>query len=537
MSCDQEYPVAPNNDNTLRVRACPLPLGHAVDASRSRLWTIWIPTNAGGRLTLTHRAQAAFSLLRQGSSGLERVAEAQAGTIAYAVPPDPAVPRRYFVALQDGPAGRLECGFQQKAWSRLDAAIGARALIPWSFWYWPYDHEEELARRKRILKRYQSIINSGVDGAAWEEAHHGSGTLSWEGHCHQGARASVIFREPDMIARIGGEAFKRSDAKFLATEFAGNFMRMSGRWALNSIASAVPEYIIPGSLASNWLFAVFKRLRSMYESAFRSWNAEPGRQAWGDIVEFAGLRYDLARQFDWTDKGGHDAVRNEMDSVMSALSNDDRRAIALRIGQALGPKAAEFYDVLIRCVLRDGLPMIGDLRVDRAARDESSEREFGDEAIYKAMQIWNHGLFCYAAEYVQTPAEQAGAGERDMCVSCRLYANLDELNVHRPLATEERDGARTVDVRPIEENCRVLSCEWRVFFADNGDVDLTRGEWRDVRKRGGTQLFIPRNLEHPVESLASTRVTARRPAEEGNPLVGLELADHLTVHRRFRSGG
>lgn len=113
-------------------------------------------------------------------------------------------------------------------------------LIPWNFWYWPVGNvmKERTAWGSSFLSplsKYERAFK--VQGVReWEKEHHNdpAGTKkSWEGHCHDTAPASILFRAPPE----GGMTFNRvhfscEELKFYATEFFGRFGRLTRVWVL-----------------------------------------------------------------------------------------------------------------------------------------------------------------------------------------------------------------------------------------------------------------------------------------------------------------
>jgi hypothetical protein len=113
-------------------------------------------------------------------------------------------------------------------------------LIPWNFWFFPNDSSqiEKTAWGSSTLKpcqKYESAFTkSGV--FTWEKQNHNDPhgiAENWEGHCHNSAPASMIFKEPPKAGKKhNGVDFLCEELKFLATEFYGRFGNDKFIWGL-----------------------------------------------------------------------------------------------------------------------------------------------------------------------------------------------------------------------------------------------------------------------------------------------------------------
>lgn len=107
---------------------------------------------------------------------------------------------------------------------------GQPAHLPWTGWWWPFDHKNGEKEKNGIAARwldgelspaekYDSAFpaGSGHGAALWELDRHASGD-SWYGHCDGWAMASATTAEPMVSVLENGICFHPNDVKALLTE-------------------------------------------------------------------------------------------------------------------------------------------------------------------------------------------------------------------------------------------------------------------------------------------------------------------------------
>jgi hypothetical protein len=111
-------------------------------------------------------------------------------------------------------------------------------LVPWNFWYWPFARSEKALSAwggtlLQPIQKYEKAF--GVKGVLdWERTHHNDPTGTredWEGHCHAGAMASILFfPPPDDGLTFRGVKFECEELKFLATEMVLRYANFGDTW-------------------------------------------------------------------------------------------------------------------------------------------------------------------------------------------------------------------------------------------------------------------------------------------------------------------
>ena len=229
-------PVVPSGLNTLTIPARHLPLGQPTDcpAGRSR-WTVWIPSKAGGRLSVTLTGASAIEI--QDASGTVL----NSGTEGVKLGLESAMWGERVVVVDSPAPGQLVANFTQIFWSRQTPSRTSPPLIPYNFWYWPCARGSEWADdTTNVLQRYgKAIGNTSPDAGIFETAFHQlDNAPSWQGHCHNAAPASALFEEPgeQTISSawydIFTQTFTSDEMKLLGAEFFGNFGNVEFAWQL-----------------------------------------------------------------------------------------------------------------------------------------------------------------------------------------------------------------------------------------------------------------------------------------------------------------
>ena len=470
-------PVAPNLPNTLAPALPRLPLGlEQEDPAQLSVWRIWIPTNAGGTLTVHQSAGSTMSLRKPAAT----VLATGRGDISYVVRDGTCGD---FYVTSSGDAGTIRATFVQIAWSRESEAKDAAPMLPWNFWYWPSKTGSYFAERaKQVIGRYAtSLGRSASEFGKWEaENHEKVDAEPWAGHCHNAAPATMLFETP--IAVTIGEhptEFPANDeeVKFLAAEYFGNFGVLEEIWKLDDKRPAAGERPLPAYL-------------------------KPG---------VSKTRAALVRGL--TDEFG-DAAPSKAEEVISQRGGES--AFAHALDTALGKLAARFYGKLVAELLRSGQLLM------------ANARSYGGGD--GAGPVWNQVFFYFEAIYEETPDRE---DDRDITITCSLYSNID----HFPSADHPATISRSGRVTPgaSKANCQVYVNVWRIIFDEGGDADESdsRCAWQHLTNGSGEELYAPTSVLK-INKTTHSRQTYDNLNMLGNPIVGQELLKYLKIRKRYQ---
>ncbi len=239
--------LAPNTLNSVAYPRGPLLLMNdesdaVVVAERFHQFTVFVPSDYGGRLTIGIRAA-------------ER-SDDQIIIVASADGHHAEVDAVKKIAIVEIPEGRRGSGTFEVSvlapsghfaiYALFDESGHAREangdpLIPWNFWYFPFSNAEEPSltawdsQSYRPFQKYEEAF--GVVGAFdWEREHHADSTHQWPlwaGHCHDAATASIVFDSPHHGGvEKNGVTFGHHEVKLLATECVGKLFAEKNVWDL-----------------------------------------------------------------------------------------------------------------------------------------------------------------------------------------------------------------------------------------------------------------------------------------------------------------
>ena len=202
--------VALNERNVLVPGTGRLPIGWKVlmpqDMSSLR---IWVPTHLGGRLTVFHLAGSDPVQLRRNGKPSRIVRPGQAAVVEV-----PAGEFGEFFVARLGTASDLEvgCTFEQESLA-MDSIKSSVPLIPWNFHFWSISPDTgDPDKERAILTKYSKATKkqNPDEAGQWETVNHiKDGAAFWEGHCHSGAGASIVFREP-ADTTVNGQSFTKT---------------------------------------------------------------------------------------------------------------------------------------------------------------------------------------------------------------------------------------------------------------------------------------------------------------------------------------
>ncbi len=488
--------VAPNNTNTLARPIRRIRLGmNEIDPGGLTQWQIWIPSRGGGKLDITHDAGSNLAFLTLAGDPVKSAA----GKLSVTVPRDG---HGWYFICSDGNAGTLTCTFTQTAWSRVSADADADPLIPYNFYYYPYDIQGSAhARVLDTIARYTSWSGRQPQYCVdWEKNHHcmppGTPNSGFEGHCHQAAAASAFFPSPPDVTTIGGflifggEDFDCEQSKILRMEYFGNCGNVHREWSMpgwlgTSAEDSLLSYLKPGGDKGKCKEELLAGLTSVFGP------------------EVAELRVaQLSKQI-----GGDSEIQGS-------------------VTRMFGYAAADFYEALVTHMLFDGQPLLSNLRVFHVI-------------WASARGVWNHALFHYEAVFVETPGSD---DPRDMTMLCTISANVDEPPPWKQELPADIVGGIVV---PSSDGlvCRRWEHRWRLFFTDKGRASANvLSQWISCQGVGTAEMFAPTNLDtlRPARITDWMQVEAAHLANpdarfRGNPAVGPELIrlDGMSPHARF----
>jgi hypothetical protein len=116
-----------------------------------------------------------------------------------------------------------KAGFEDFALQTGTFSASAR-ILPWRGYWWPYKDKSLYGTTSSPLGKYdryvQARTGTNPGARAWEDAHHFSTGIWWQGHCNGWAASAVLRREPraPKTDSRSGVTFLVSDQKGLLAE-------------------------------------------------------------------------------------------------------------------------------------------------------------------------------------------------------------------------------------------------------------------------------------------------------------------------------
>lgn len=501
--------VARNDDNFLDLPVTRLKLGlQNTTFSDVTRYRVWVPTNTGGDLTVTHLDGGTVDIRRP----LGKVVGARAKSVNYEVK---AGEFGEFFVIAKGKAVKegVLCTFFQTSFSREGAGDSDQPLIPWTFWYWPTAKgNPHWEKALDIMSRFGKAF--GKDPAncrSAEETDHVTAELpskkwDWQGHCHLAAPSSILFEEPPpQPTSINGQSFSQDEMKFLALEYFGNFghLLLPVAWELKRGAKVKVNKNLERCLTHYFKPGAGKTRDAFVDGLKSEPNFKKPEEKWDDPT----LNQELGKLAD-----------------IYIENNGGVGGFEAQIDKWQGGEAAEFYQALIDYMRVKKHPLVANMRAyypDRGPRD-----------------VWNHALFWYEAFYLERiPDTKAGEleDENDLIISCVLRVNLDD-DLKRGLPAKILDNKSI----PLDDTSHGYTNLWRIHFDGSGKIamDHDRNEWIYIRNAASQELYTPTKLQ-AVAAPSKTRATDPNlgPLDLGNKFVGTELVDKglLKIRKRYRS--
>lgn len=504
-------PVAPSADdapptiNILKPPIVRLPIGRSATYPLQGLqkeesaFVLWVPTNGGGKLTLSTNSVVQVALERP----LGKVLKTGTKTLIFDVPEQQHGEYFFIVAA---PAATATCEFVQIGLAREDASKSSPPLVPWNFWYFPAAANVVIPGTGRripdpsaaeTMKKYAKAFKlADANGPASWEYHPGNGHVDlyadgWEGHCHNAAPSSAIFYlpAPGGTVTVNGVQFSRRDLMLLAAEFFGNFGQDKQVWTL-------PEEPRLGK------YSLWRLLK-------------PG--------EPADVKVLIERILAVTPKPIMASTHKQVQLLQAAadasafiVEQKGEAAYEKNVRETFGRLAAEFYAKLIEKISKEKTPLVADAR-------SYNDQRGGNE-------VWNQVFFYYRASY----QEDASQDNRLMNIQCDLYANVDAESPDLAPYPATVIGSEVTPVPPFRNEPQVLEYKntWLLAFTGAGAVDSsdTRSRWVSLQNINNKELYAPTDVFE-----LTALVEQRHGKASGNPYITWDLvkAGALVLHKRF----
>lgn len=504
-------PVAPSADdapptiNILKPPIVRLPIGRSATYPLQGLqkeesaFVLWVPTNGGGKLTLSTHSLVQVALERP----LGKVLKTGTKSLTFDVP-DQQHGEYFFIVA--APAATAICEFVQVGLAREDASQSAAPLVPWNFWYFPaaanvvdpmtgrrYSDPFAAKTMKKYAKAFKLVDATGP--ATWEydsaNRHVDLYADEWEGHCHNAAPSSAIFHlpAPGGTFTVNGVQFTRSELMLLAAEFFGNFGQDKRVWAL-------PDGPPLGK------YSLWRLLK-------------PGEPADAKVLMDRILAV-TPKPLTAPDHTHDQKVQAATEAGLFIANQNGASAYEKTVRETFGRLAAEFYEKLILKLSKEKTPLVADARVYDGARG--------------ANEVWNQVFFYYRARY----QEDASQDNRLMNIQCDLYANVDDNSANLAPYPATVKGSEVTPVPPFERKAQVLLYNniWLLAFTVAGGLEMNdkRNRWTSHQNINGQELYAPTD----VFELTSL-VEQRHGQASGNPYITWDLvkAGALVLHKRF----
>jgi len=211
--------VAPNDIQNIYPLAQRVPLGPAGHihyggtlgpGDAGHFW-FYIPTNDPGTVLISLEGGPAAIRLQDESSKL--LIRATGKGVGHELPAWSAGIYHVFIT----PVRPAQVRFICEGWPREGLGHGAGPLIPWNFWYYPFNpasgrkgNFDSAAIQKSAMEKFDRAFLPDQLGAAWnweKNNHVRPKAEGWEGHCDMASFASVYFEDPRANVTVRGVRF------------------------------------------------------------------------------------------------------------------------------------------------------------------------------------------------------------------------------------------------------------------------------------------------------------------------------------------
>lgn len=474
------FPVAPNDVQNLFPHGQRVPLGAASHVpyggtlgpgGAGQYW-FYVPTREPGTLLITLEGGPAEIRLEKDNAELKR---ANGKSLAHELP----LGSEGFFDLFVTPARPVRVRFVVRGWPMEK---GGRPLIPWNFWYHPFNPTvgkegrfDSAAVQRSAMEKFDRAFLPASMGATWdwEKKHHVQPQAAgWEGHCDMAAYASVYFEQPPEKFPVNGVVFTRDELELLATEWAGRRM-----------PSRTGDYFleVQGYSAVNGKHIV--------------WFMKPSDEPSPDVVM---QRY-------------REAFPNASDAELASARRDAAALDPEKVRADFGDAARRFLEFLVKEVTILGQAVVGD---------------FGPtKPEHKGIEVWNVALVYFAAEWMEAPLHRR---DPRVCeVTIDVITNVDDYPANAPappaVAIDTPDGP----VVQLEKHYGAFRYDLELRYGDDGSLQRARWLGASSRSAGGL-VFAPHTLTNVLHPAA--------PSGAGNPFVGDDLlrSGALRLRTRFR---
>lgn len=464
--------------------------GTFVNGGEALFW-VWVPTKEGGELTIEVEPGARARIRVMKAKG-QVVAQTNGADLTYRVP--------------RGEVGRLDvhvlpaaldvrASFRRTVWSR----DGAKPLVPWNFWYFPYRWGSAMYPSRDIqlsaMKKWDRKLFPAGDRTLaidWERKHHitdDPAVGAWEGHCDFAAASSIYFERP-----APSPPFETEELMLLAAEWTGNHTRPDhddcwGSWQQQPRLVLHSKDAEPKTGASGHLLRLLRP---------DDWNDEPG------IVLHAKSRYREAFPDVYDRSADRIAKRAE-----ELLGSEAGRA---RVKKCFADSVVELLRFVDRRLGVEGHPLLTDI----------GGHWMPDPRGATAAHVWNHVMFAATIDYVEpSPPQVGGVDPRCIDLTVDFAFNADRAPTrHSPaLPANFVDGV----VVP-NDSAERLRFDARATFTSSGELESL--DAHHLLRSWPSGRWIPRQSD--------VMLPPGLAIQYANPVITDEVLTYLTKRARYR---
>lgn len=462
---------------TVRVR---LLIGHAA-AGNTQYYRVWIPSRRSGELTIRVANGTTPTMCNVQTGGVVALTDRTGGVFTCDF--GAAAPAWHDIDLDI--AGQARCQFTQAGAAQTGAG---GALVPWTFWFWPYGRDS--AHAATAIGKLAKLLGTDENAAkAWETTHHHQNVYTYEGHCHGAANASALFAEPgDQSVTNPGNGvtvdFTRAELKLLAAEYVINFGREQVAWELKGTSGRRMDQERMCREAERYYLLGYLKPAGPHDRAT--------------------LRTALTDDNVADDAGWADYFRATTGRTV---------AFPREVAESFGQAACTFFEALLENLGVQQVPLVSNIRSGHVTDGPAS--------------VWNQVIYKFEAQYVEAVGASPNP-ERVMDVVCVVYANDD----NDAGGVNARANAATVT---DHSEALVFDHQYRIVFGANGDPNPANAlnRWATCERRvpgtASINVYAPSDLS-VLRQCVDVRQTYGNERHEGNPYVTQAVKQILTFN-------
>ncbi len=511
--------------NTLAPAIVRLPLGAANGrtypaGSNLSVFRLRNPTRHGGDLSLQCVPSSGAMKLRRELKGSD-LATSTTGTLRYRIPAGTGHVGNYYLVVEQ-PAVTAFARLVQVGCSRESPSESSKPFVPWNFWFWPTARKdvndppstlpkeeakvwEDYAaspdadknywtfRARRVLTAFAQFEGNSDPGAAgtWELDHHqAKATQGWEGHCPFAAVASIIF-EPPTAKTKGGFHYLANDLEFLGAEFAGVFC--------HDVDLPLLFRLDPDPFLGNLGLLDLLRPEGPHDATELTATID-------GLFAGVGVKQATLKSV---------ALLNATTRYATSFNGSPQE-----VRREFGRRAADFFSSIQTELRENWSPVLADFRGGPDGKPD---------------EVWNHALFQYEAEFIESaPAND----DTRYDVHCSLYCNQD---VEPPMS--DTLPARIANGLLVPEPKYHLRFDHIYQFSFDAQGELRPHQdpaWLQCRSGSGRPIYAPRFMKRiirPASTLTPTQKDARGSnGDFGNAYVtwGVVSSGLLQLRSRYK---